>query len=278
MFGFRRIAYMLLSRHFWVGVGVGFFLASVFVVGTVSAQSFPQYIDTSIREESEFCQPSSASTRYIKASVNQTAGTSTDFYIYNSSATPSTLTGCQYWRQLTSSKLWVATTTQLIANVSVDHTSGSCGWFAYTTGTTSPDTSNYDIVQYTADSASSTVTWTMNTNAYKAGLWVGMVFRNGQSADCTIKLRSIRDSLGNEYLDFLDTTAGGGSSATTTVFYPLGLNAIINDMNCLSSATGTDCAFTYATTTQFSTDIWLFYMVCWFIGFSVVLYIIQKLT
>jgi len=34
MFGFRRLAYTLLSRHFWVGIAIGFSLASVF--GTVA--------------------------------------------------------------------------------------------------------------------------------------------------------------------------------------------------------------------------------------------------
>jgi len=38
MFGFRRVAYMLLSRHFWVGLSVGFFLAG-FLVNVIPAHA-----------------------------------------------------------------------------------------------------------------------------------------------------------------------------------------------------------------------------------------------
>jgi len=39
MFGFRKLAYTLLSRHFWVGIGVGFFCASLFFASQVLAST-----------------------------------------------------------------------------------------------------------------------------------------------------------------------------------------------------------------------------------------------
>ena len=38
MFGFRKLAYTLLSRHFWVGIGVGFSLAGLLSVNLAQAQ------------------------------------------------------------------------------------------------------------------------------------------------------------------------------------------------------------------------------------------------
>jgi len=39
MYGFRRLAYTLLSRHFWVGISVGFAIASILLVGNKISQA-----------------------------------------------------------------------------------------------------------------------------------------------------------------------------------------------------------------------------------------------
>lgn len=71
----------------------------------------------------------------------------------------------------------------------------------------------------------------------------------------------------------------GGENSTTTVFYPLGLNAIIDDMNCLTSATGTDCTFQYASTTNPVTPENLVLLALVFLGsFFLTYWLIKKLT
>jgi len=47
MFGFRKLAYTLLSRHFWVGIGIGFFCASLFFASQALASETKQFSLTS---------------------------------------------------------------------------------------------------------------------------------------------------------------------------------------------------------------------------------------
>lgn len=78
---------------------------------------------------------------------------------------------------------------------------------------------------------------------------------------------------------FADRVSTGGSSSTSTVFYPLGLNAKINNMSCLATATGTNCTFLYASTTNDITPVNLM-MVSgfFFIGFALAYWLIRKMT
>lgn len=47
MFGFRRLMYTILSRHFWIGVGVGFFLGGLFCfTNSAHAMSVSHITDT----------------------------------------------------------------------------------------------------------------------------------------------------------------------------------------------------------------------------------------
>jgi len=70
-----------------------------------------------------------------------------------------------------------------------------------------------------------------------------------------------------------ESASPGGVNSTTTVFYPLGMSAIISNMNCLNSPTGTTCSFNYATTSPTSSDlvVWtLLFFVFAFVGFWLV--------
>jgi len=272
MFGFRRLVYTILSRHFWVGVGVGFFLALL-----LTAQS--AFALDSMNTDRDFTLDINTAIQYTSGSgipVSQVGfGLPTDVLV----RVPSTTISDNLTRQ----------------GIGFLASDGSCN-----TGT-DVTAKFYDYGMGT----SSTLRATLSTTALANCVWKMTTTTPLCTSGCDIRLQSsggpavpwsqvtsgtqivppvgtlsvsqspwwIVGSVG-EYYDALS----GGGGATTTVFYPLGLNAMIDDMNCLSSATGTDCAFTYATTTQFSTDIWFFYMLCWFIGFSVVLYIVQKLT
>jgi len=77
------------------------------------------------------------------------------------------------------------------------------------------------------------------------------------------------------WLEDLPTSTPTGG----TVFYPLGLNAIIDDMNCLNSATGTDCTFVYADPVSYITPgNMIAWMAVFLIAFFATFFLIRKLS
>lgn len=82
---------------------------------------------------------------------------------------------------------------------------------------------------------------------------------------------------GYTWISDIATSTGGG--ATTTLFYPLGLNAIIDDMNCLNSATGTDCTFVYADPVSYITPgNMIAWLAVFLIAFFATFFLIRKLS
>lgn len=200
--------------------------------------------------------------------------TSTKYYIYSNWSDSSS----NFWnmrRLVLTSPL--ASSTQVTFNYSVTRRGGSChagGGFVNNTGftTASPPTA-FTVFTTSSSSASYTLT-TSTTTPY---VWYGAISRQGQLQDCDIYFTSIVAG-GAQLLTFTDASASGGD-ATTTVFYPLGLNAIIDDMNCLTSATGTDCTFVYSAPVQYATPSnLLIFLVVFLFAFVGAFAVVRKLS
>ena len=80
MFGFRKLAYTLLSRHFWVGIGVGFFCASLFFATQAHA-------DTTLYTDSSFSNGSVFNSFSVDAGTTTVRLTLTQDIFASSSAT-----------------------------------------------------------------------------------------------------------------------------------------------------------------------------------------------
>lgn len=224
----RKWGYTLLSRHFYIGIGVGFFLAGLLSVNLAHAETVEVVAEN-------------ASTTYNTRSLYRLGQ-----YVDCSSFSSNTITAIEFLHLGASS---INTTAYAVVN----DTSTSTG--------VSITTANYpsgrpQLVKYTFSTpvditsvcnSTSTVTITYDNTSGGAIFPIGCspYQFDGGTTDTNVTDTRCRSLIFRVYGEV--PTATGG--VTTTVFYPLGLNAIIDDMNCVNSATGTDCTFQYASST-----------------------------
>lgn len=255
MFGFRRIAYMLLSRHFWVGLGVGVALSGLLATSLASA-------DTTL-----FNHATTSGATSLGWSINQNLiiasttlqyyealGKRIDFIILQTGNS-----GCSSnnyrWSQ---NGVNLATSTQASYITSCQNS----------TPRHAMAVPEYDS-QYNLVVTNYQGNLTNGLKSYWNGVSIAsrpdFVLRNddGSGNPSTLVYG------GYTWLADIATSTGGG--ATSTVFYPLGLNAMIDDMNCVNSATGTDCTFIYSSLTPFTLQnivlLTLLFLLFGFIGY-----------
>jgi len=119
MFGFRRIAYMLLSRNFYVGIGVGFFLAGLFALQISPAHAETYYADNAIKTYTSFC----GRTGFSAKAEWSNSSTSTKLNLLHSD-TQTSITNCFVSKQYTNST--IATTTRIYIDYAMEVNGGTC--------------------------------------------------------------------------------------------------------------------------------------------------------
>jgi len=238
MFAFRLLMYTLLSRKFWIGLGIGFFLASALTIAT-PAHAF--YKDSSLETYSSFCGVSGVNAKVWFVDTS----TSTIFNIWRSGTQTGT-DNCYSLRKYTESS--IATTTIFYIKYSLVSCS-NCYLVAFR-GT---ERSNYSVGQeWLLNTATTSATLSFQNSAFVyRGFSVGMRVKSGVAPIGSIIIEDIYDSLGNDYYSIVDSSASGGG----TNYYPVLLYK--NMMNvasttCLLSSTSSVCTLAYETTTHFT--------------------------
>lgn len=256
------------------------FVRTLIFAGILFFPFFTQsaYVDSSLQTQANFCFPTgaSASTHYNRSFVDQTTGTTTNFIVYDSTAAEANQNLCFHFRQYSATKQHTATTTKLIMVYEVVRNGGSC-WMAWGTGTTTATAVDVTAIFSASSSSTATTTWTMNTA--DAGVWIGGFSRNGQSEDCTFKVRRLYNTEGVEYLTFLNTnTPTAGSTTTIPLYAPYVLDKLAS-MNCTYTASTTTCTPQYASSTVGVTpNNLLVFTVIFFIAFVSSYWVVRKLT
>jgi len=260
MFGFRKIAYMLLSRNFWLGLGFGFLLASVFAVSQASAF----YKDSSIETYSSFCGVSGVNAKIFF----QDTATSTLINTYRSGTQTGT-DNCYALRRYTPDTLSIATTTIM----TIEYTSvGTPCYMVAVRGTTR---ASYSVGQEWSLSATTTGKVTFQNTAYPyTGFSVGSRIKSGIQTICSIYIKDIYDNLGNDYYSIIDSEASGGNPEPLLLYIDSNSNMKIASTTCTSLDGSTDCIMNYDFTTDWTVEniffLTILFLVAVFSGFWVV--------
>lgn len=258
MFGFRRIAYMLLSRHFYVGFALGWFCAGLLAFGIEAHASTYTVLNHSTSTSASDFTWANGESLVIPSSTLQYyegLGQKIKFFILQSGNTAN----------ISKPASFLQNGVVLYSPPQVDYRN--------TIGDAVPrhpmavpeyDTS-YDLI-IRNDSGSL-------TNGLK------QYFNSSATLSMPeYTVRNYSGTVGNlvvgAYVWLEDIPTSTPTSGT--VFYPLGLNAIIDDMNCTNSATGTDCTFEYAEPISNFTPENLFFLTVLFFCFVFSSYWIVK--
>jgi len=271
MHAFRKLAYMLLSRHFYVGFAIGWFCASLFVFANVSnaqvpIQNYQTYVYGDQTRPFTFGS-SPVNTVFLNSIIATSTISSKLQYTVN-------CTNCNaysgYGASSTVSHKGGSTTLEIAYNAYV--TTGTCDLHRGNYVSQGWQINSSPIHALTTGASTTIYTWASTT-----AQGVAYAISGGATSaqhNCQIDVHSIKIN-GVETLQIFEPTSGGG--ATTTLFYPIGLNAIIDDMNCVNTSTGTDCVFQYATSTPLTAQDFLAYFLIFTIIFVLSFYFTKKL-
>jgi len=249
----RRIGYTILSRHFWLGLGVGFFIASFLSTSIANAQVV--YVPNPNVAATTPANCGTATTSNAIATVT-IASTSIPVGGVLKTFSFQTANGTTHYKAY----LGGTTTPLEVASTTYGANRFSGGWLTTYFDYNTPITS--DIVLQLEKTTISALDGLRKQASPATGITVTTV--NGCSNNTMVATA------------VFSTSTIPSSGSTSTVFYPLGLNAIIDDMNCVNSSTGTDCTFVYDNGVQFSTDLFLFIFIIFFATASMTFWVVQR--
>jgi len=255
----RNWIYTLLSRKFWFGVGVGFFLSSLLFTQSVFA-----YVPSTGQEYTVASSTGSAAN----ANCGWSSGTSLTL-VFDGTIYPNLSTymsgfmwarnssGGEYYATLKDGingpTLAVSTTTSFV---------GSNYLFNFPQHTRSSTTYEMTIVN-----ASGPITLTTNTPA-KPGVYIKTT-----NNTCTAGMTPA-------FYAFQATTspATGGSTTTIPLYTPL-MTSKLTNMNCSYTATSTTCIPQYASTTvEITPANILIFEILFLMAFVMGYWVVRKLT
>lgn len=271
MFGFRRIAYMLLSRFFWIGLGIGFFLASLFFSGvsSVSAQvPFSEHsglirlyggygINTDPTSNVLAIRGGSYSTATTTALwTNQTGGTiSTGFRQYM----------FLYPLKLASSTLGVVTSLEF-KYTKIQNCVSSLTYYGTSTANPSEFNSGSNIFDVATTSGYKKIN-VGESDRNQTGIGVFML--GGSTVKyCELKISSIIDNLENEYL-IPDIPLSGENGSSTILINPVVLtdnSMLVSTSTCAISSTSSQCSYVYTNLTYFTLENIVLFSILFFLG------------
>lgn len=207
----RKWILAALSRNFWLGVGVGFFFASMFYANMASAA----YIDSSTGTYTSWCGVASFSSKM----TTLVSATSTAMQMYRSGAEIGT-DNCYFSRMYTPPSLLIATSTTIHVLYDVVRTSGSCVLIIDRGVGYSTHSIAAEIV---VGSTVSNQVYSFQNGSPYYGYSVGLRNKASTPSNCTLYVKRIYDSDGNDYFNIYDTDTivvgdgDSGSTGTTTV-------------------------------------------------------------
>ena len=264
----RNWIYTLLSRKFWVGIGIGFFLAS-FLVFANSAHAADIPSTGLVKLYGSYAINSDPTGSSMVASSNVYSYAT--YFEIKTICTAGTCTNHRIATRLYPASLDISVTTLNVTYVKT----GSCTTAVAKAGTMSSD---FDYGSNLFDTASSSGYKSFTVTSSDRSTSAGIAFRMSTQATCSLQIHSVTDNLGNEYV-VADSGGGGGSASGDITFNPIKNDGIVTNVNCLSSATGSDCILQYASSTvAVSPENILIFEVLFLIAFAMGYWVVRKLT
>jgi len=269
----RKIGYTLLSRNFYIGITVGFTIATFLYTPLAHASTISPTGTVKLYGGYAVNTDPTGSTLATSV-IGQTYTYQTYFSIYTNNPTAGNASNFRVHAFLYPANLDVSVTSLEFTYVKT----GSCSTAVTSPGNPGNDFDNGSSIFNTASTTGYKKITVTSADRSRGGIGFKLHSMNG-SGSCQLDIYSVLDNLGNEYV-VPDT---GGSSPSSgggdITFTPLNTNATISNVNCITSSTGSDCVLTYATSSVAVNPQNLLYITLAFgLAFLASFWIIRQLT